>query len=170
MSIKWIGAILVITACGTIGFGKASAHRREEKLLRKLIEGIQLMVRELQYRMSSLPELCRVVADDSSGEIQAVFQNLSMELERQIAPDAALCMTAALANVGSLPKSVHGHLTRLGACLGRFDLQGQIQALESLCQQCAADLDKLSVGRDARLRGYQTLGLCAGFALAILLF
>lgn len=170
MNLKWIGAVLIIVACGAIGFAKAAAHRKEEKLLRHLIAGIELMIRELSFRMCSLPELCRIVSEESVGEIQAVFIRLSSELDRQIAPDASLCMRAALESVKTLPKSVYGHLIRLGDCLGRFDMQGQIDCLEGICQQCREDLDKLSLNRDARLRGYQTLGLCAGFALAILLF
>lgn len=170
MNLKLIGSIMVIVACGAVGFGKATAHRKEEKLLRQLIDSIQRMIRELQYRICSLPELCRVVGQDIGGDVGGVFVELSAELERQIAPDVALCMQAALENRESLPESVQEHLLRLGGCLGRFDLSGQIQCLESVCHQCQEALDKLNVDKDARLRGYQTLGLCAGFGLAILLF
>lgn len=170
MNQKLIGAILVVTACSAVGFGKASAYRREEKLLRQLIECIEGMLRELQYRISSLPELCRAVGQDTGGEVGGVFLRLASELDRQIAPDVALCMKAALEQAESLPKSVHTYFLQLGASLGRFDLQGQLQSLESVCQECREALDKLNTDKDARLRGYQTLGLCAGFALAILLF
>ena len=170
MNLKLIGAILVVAACASVGFGKAAAHRREEKLLRLLINNIEGMLRELKYRISSLPALCRGVGQESGSEISGIFLRLAEELERQIAPDAALCMQVVLEREGALPKSVHKHLLRLGECLGRFDLQGQIDSLEHVCRQCREDLDKLNVDRDTRLRGYQTLGLCAGFALAILLF
>ena len=56
----------------------------------------------------------------------------------------------------------------LGASLGRFDLQGQLQGIESVRAQCRKDLAELEDNRDQRLRSYQTLGLCAGCALAIL--
>ena len=56
----------------------------------------------------------------------------------------------------------------MGSSLGRFDLEGQLQGLESVRIYCREQLDELSKDRDVRLRSYQTLGLCAGAALAIL--
>ena len=52
--------------------------------------------------------------------------------------------------------------------IGRFDLEGQLQGLESVRVYCRDQLDNLAKDRDVRLRSYQTLGLCAGAALAIL--
>ena len=56
----------------------------------------------------------------------------------------------------------------LGKSIGRFDMDGQIKGLEAVRQDCRRRLDELSKDRDTRLRSYQTLGLCAGAALAIL--
>jgi hypothetical protein len=60
-------------------------------------------------------------------------------------------------------------LLDLGRTLGHFDLDGQIQGIEAVRQEAVASLDKLTKDKEARLRSYQTLGLCAGAALAILL-
>ena len=56
----------------------------------------------------------------------------------------------------------------LGRTLGRFDLDGQLIGLENARRDCRRAVDALSENRDNRLRCYQTLGLCAGAALAIL--
>jgi len=47
-------------------------------------------------------------------------------------------------------------------------MEGQLKGLESVRQECRRQVETLSYNRDARLRSYQTLGLCAGAALAIL--
>lgn len=57
----------------------------------------------------------------------------------------------------------------LGRTLGRFDLEGQLKGIDGISREAAAELDRLTKNQDARLRSYQTLGLCAGAALAILL-
>jgi hypothetical protein len=56
----------------------------------------------------------------------------------------------------------------LGTSLGRYDLQGQLNGIESVRIRCRSDLEELERNRDVRLRSYQRLGLCAGCALAIL--
>ena len=52
--------------------------------------------------------------------------------------------------------------------MGRFDVKGQIQGLEAVRSYCRGELENMAVNREARLRSYQTLGLCTGAALAIL--
>lgn len=168
MSIKLIGAALIIAGCGGIGFSMAAAHRREENALRQLIGALDYMGCELQYHLTPLPELCRGAATQSGGCIRNVLLGLAAELESQIAPDASACMNAAISKAPKLPSQVKASLASLGSSLGYFDLQGQLKGLEAARQQCRRDLDALSKDRDVRLRSYQTLGLCAGAALAIL--
>lgn len=168
MSLKLLGAVCIICACGGMGFSMAAAHRREETALRQLIQVLDHMGCELQYRLTSLPELCRSASQDVGGCVGQVLKNLTLELEAQIAPDAATCMRAAVEKVGKLPPSVRKNLLTLGISLGRYDLPGQMKGIDSVRIQCRTDLEALTANREVRLRSYQTLGLCAGCALAIL--
>lgn len=168
MNYKWIGAVLVIVGCGGFGFSLASAHRRKEQLLRQLICALQYMECELQYRLTPLPELCRQVGKDASGSLREVFLNLARELDWQASPDVYSCMIAALKRSRELPGNFQKLLLQLGRCLGHFDLSGQLRGLESVRSACEGELTALSKNREVRLRSYQTLGLCAGAALAIL--
>ncbi|MBE6923686.1 MAG: hypothetical protein E7466_00400 [Ruminococcaceae bacterium] len=168
MSIKLLGAVCIICACGGMGFSMAAAHRKEESALRHLIQVLDHMGCELQYRLTPLPELCRTACEDTRDVVGQVLLRLTEELESQVAPDAASCMRAAVDKVGKLPTSVRKNLLVLGTSLGRYDLQGQMRGIEAVRIQCRTDLEALTLNRDARIRSYQTLGLCAGCALAIL--
>ncbi len=168
MSMKWIGALLVVAACAGAGFSKAAAHRREEKNLEQLIVALELMSSELQFRLTPLPELCRLASEGTSGPVRQIMQGLARELEEQIAPDAKVCMDVVLQRF-EIPESLRTVLGRLGISLGRFDLEGQMQGVQSVLTQCRMDLSALTKDRDIRLRTYQTLGICAGLALAIAL-
>ena len=55
MSYKWVGAVLVIAACGGFGVSLAAGHRRQERLLRLLLRARHTMRWELQYRLTPLP-------------------------------------------------------------------------------------------------------------------
>ena len=168
MSSKWIGAVFVILGCGGFGFGIAGNYRSRERLLRQLLNILENMEAELQYRLTPLPELSRRAAKESAGVLQDVFLNLARELEWQSGPDAVSCMRAALEKCHDLPACLRRPLRQLGQTLGCFDLPGQLQGLQSVQETCRREQARLEQNRDARLRSYQTLGLCAGAALVIL--
>ena len=169
MGYKWIGAILIIASCSGCGFAIAAGKRKEEHLLCQLIDVLQFMEADLQYRLTPLPELCRMAAGESKGLLRVVFLNLYRELNWQKLPDAGSCMYAAIQRSGEIPARVRRLLVQLGHTLGRFDLPGQLQGIQSVQKRCEEALAIIGKNRDERLRSYQTLGICAGAALAIIL-
>ena len=169
MSVKWIGVILIVGSCGAFGCSLAAAHRREARCLRQLIAVLDYMACELQYRLTPLPALCRQAACESNGVIRQVLSSFAEELEDQVTANVADCMNAAMARSAEIPELTKESLTVLGQSLGRFDLDGQLRGLESIRQTCRHKLEGLEADKEVRLRSYQTLGLCAGAALAILL-
>lgn len=170
MSLKWIGAILVIVACGGFGFSLAHNYRREEKMLRQLLKILAFMECELAYRQSALPQLCKDAAQYGTGCMGKVFYVLADELQMQICPNAVCCMEIAVKKVQGLTGSVKQVLMLLGQSLGRFDLKGQLNELASVKADCNELLVDMLRNKETKIHNYQTLGLCAGVALAILLF
>ncbi len=169
MTQKWIGSVLIIAGCGGIGFSMASFHRKNEKLLRQLIRILHYMQWELQYRVTPLPELCQAAAMESTNPFRDIFLCLSQELEKQDCSDATSCMEIVMAKGQELPETIRYLLRELGYTLGHFDLSGQLDGLEAVRLLCQKKLEELEFNRDVRLRGYETLGICAGAALAIIL-
>lgn len=167
--IRWIGAGLILLSCGGFGFSMAAEHCREEKTLKQLLQALELMECELQYRLSSLPELCRVASESCVGLIAKVLTDLSLELEQCRFSDPSQCMDKVLLKYAALPQSARRLLTLLGHSIGKFDLEGQVRGIGHVKQECTDMLSRLTTDRDTRIRNYRTLGLCAGAALAILL-
>ena len=168
MSFKCIGAVLVLCGCAFAGFSMCACYRRDESQLRQLLGAMDYMVCELQYRVTPLPELCRQAGAQHDGFVGQLFSNLAAELDAQVSPDVQSCLAAAAARSGPLSGRLEEAVCILGSSLGRFDLQGQLQGLDAVRNYCRTELEQMSDGRDTRLRSYQTLGLCAGAALAIL--
>lgn len=159
---------MVVIGCGGLGFLIAASHRREVRTLRNLISALDYMECELQYRMTSLPELCRQTAMMLNGPLKAAFSALAAELDNQISPNVELCMHAVLRNTRDLPKLTKEILIKMGSSLGHFGLEGQLQGLDAVRSESRRILDIYSKNQDIRLRSYQTLGICAGAAIAIL--
>lgn len=165
--IRLVGAGMIIFGCGGFGFSMAAFNRREEARLAALNAGLEYMICELSYRQTALPELCRGAAQISGGAVGAFFSALAAQLEKQLAPDVQVCVYEVLEQLGTA-----GILRRLlletGAILGRFDLSGQLRGLEGAIRSTELELRRIRDGASQRRRSYQTLGLCAGAAIAIL--
>ena len=166
---KLIGALFVIAACGGFGFKLVSAHLKEERMLRQLTSVLDYMACELQYRQTPLPLLCRQAASETGGMLGEILLSFTHNLEDQISSEVSGCMKISLDAFKEIPSLTRDAMELLGRSLGRFDIQGQLLGLEAVRTQCRRNLEELNQNKSVRLRGYQTLALCAGAALAILL-
>ena len=168
MDSKWVGALLILSASGCFGFSLVYGYRREESTLRNLLRVLDFMASELHYHAPPLPELCRSASEICGRSMSRVFSALADSLDENQASDAAACMEKVLQN-SELPPIALEHLRLLSSSLGRFDLNGQLRGLESVRTDARSSLDRLLSDREQRIRNYQTLSLCAGAALVILL-
>ena len=165
MELKWIGVILILGGCGGFGFSAATAVRKENRMLQEFLRALQLMETELQYRMSSLPDLCRQAGRNTTGTVR----DLARELDWQTLPDAKSCMAEAIEKSHLTSTRIRQLFLRLGSTLGCFDLPGQLKELGYLRISCENHLMESTRNQERKGRNYQTLGLCTGAALAILL-
>lgn len=169
MDSKWIGALLIIAGCGAFGLELCARHRMEEETLLKLVRALDYMACELQFRLTPLPELCRMAGKENMGQVGKVLTGLALELESGQDTDVSAAMGRVISGLPQLPMLTREKLDLLGNSLGRFDLEGQKNGLDSVRSACRRDLADLSRNRENRLRSYQTLALCTGAALAIVL-
>ena len=169
MTLKILGVLFVVFGCGLIGFLLSAGKKYEIKTLEKFIAAVEQMSCELQFRLTPLPELCRFLASSSSGCIQSYFLRLAEALESNRYPDADQCALQALNACGNIPGSTRRIIEDFANTLGRYDVEGQLQGLDALHQMGIQRLSKLTENLDGRTHCYQTLGICSGFAVAILL-
>lgn len=163
--IRLIGACCIVTGCGGFGFAMAAANRREEAELVRMITALEYMSCELSYRMTPLASLCRGAAN--GGLVGKFLTELASELERGNALEVRDCVRAVLDRLQP-PKLLYRHLSELGDTLGRFDLPGQLRGLDAAIRSSGEALRLFREGAQGRRRSWQTLGLCAGAAMAIL--
>lgn len=168
MTGKIIGSVLIVLGCGSFGFSLTAGIKQEEHSLRQLIGALDYMQCELQYRMTPLPDLCQQAGESYRSRIGTFFHRLAIELESHMSADVSGCVHNVLSEVPDMPKRTAKAMQMLGMSLGRFDVEGQIRGLEAVRTFCRSELETLAVNRESRMRSYQTLGICAGAALAIL--
>lgn len=168
MYIKFIGAAMIMLACGSMGFRIAANYRREIRILRGIAFSMDRMACELQYRLTPLPELCRMAAAGSDGITSRILHEIAREIDSQIAPNVSVCVKNVIYREKDLPRSVFEIFRQFGQSLGSFDIDGQLKGIEAAKKACEQEISRLSANQEIRLRSYQTLGICAGAAIIIL--
>jgi stage III sporulation protein AB len=166
---KAFGSVLIVSGCAFVGMYAALAHKRQLSALKKLLFLLDYMCCELQYKLTPLPELFRKTAQQTCGYFRAFFLDLADELDMQVIPNAQSCLCVVLKKHTAIPVCVQDCLTELGRTLGSFDLRGQLDGYAYARTICKDKIAALEEGKEGRMRTYQTLGLCAGAALAVLL-
>lgn len=160
------GAICIFYACGYCGHLIAKQYKREERLLLQLCKILEEMKNRLCYQLEPLENLlCMDIRDSELREIFLCFQGQLQKRQLEVSQAVEL----ALRQRNTLPKSLQEIFRSLGSCLGKFDLEGQLKELELISLQCVQSLENLRINHISKLKTYQTLSLCLGAALGILL-
>ena len=168
MTIRILGAILILIGCGGFGALAAVAYKRETSTLKSFVESMDIMESELRYRKTPLPQLCHYIADIQSGVIKSFFLCLESELLRQVQPDAATCAVQALKKTQQMPKHTVEMILQFTKTLGKFDVEGQLLGIQAVKSEATLRLNQMSKDQAQRMKNYRTLGVCAGAAIIIL--
>ena len=168
MTIRILGAVLILVGCSTFGFLLSATSKRETATLKSFIESMDIMECELRYRRPPLPQLCGYLAASQSGIIQTYFSYLQSELLQQIQPSASACADLALNRMSQMPKHTKVIIQQFAKFLGEFDIDGQLTGIQAVRNEAVLQLKQLSRDQDLRIKNYRTLGVCAGAAIIIL--
>ena len=168
--IRFLGAALLMAGCG--GLGLSAVNRLDSRVRdqRELSAGLEILQRELGWRLAPLPEAMETAAGGTHGRAAQFFAYCARE-SRQLA--GAPFRTRWSRGLEQCPLRLSQEdralLEQLGPILGRYDGDSQRQAVENVLaglsrQQAQAEDDRRRLGRV-----YGVLGLTAGLFLALAL-
>jgi len=165
--IRLIGAVLLAGGSSALGFGAVRHLEGRVRDLRELVAGLEVMERELGWRMASLPELLERAAL-GCGERAARFFHLCAQGASHL--NGRTFRQVWLQASGLVLEPVDRLLLeQLGAVLGRYDAVSQRQALTAAVGRLEEQRLQAQRERQRLGRVYGTLGVAAGALLVILL-
>ena len=164
---KLIGILFIVFSVGSVGFGIASSLKKHCVLLRKLLSALQILKSEIAFSATPLPQAFALVAASSDGMTARVFSAAAKDMDRRrwLTPQAALDK----AMEQECPDRELRDALSLGAGLGKYDRDEQVQTMERTRLRMEELLRHAEQERSIRSKTYETLGICAGLALAIIL-
>lgn len=168
---KLLGVLFVVISASSVGWSLAMSVRRRCQVLGQLLSALRYMKSELSFHSTPLPQTFSALSDGAEGSVKAYFSLIASEMKEKCWLTPMTAMELASGQLTELPPADPARqvLRELGSGLGKFDLDSQLQEIDTALWR----LDELRKHADAertlRCKTYQTLGICAGLALAILL-
>lgn len=168
--IRLMGAALLVAGCGGIGMSAVGRLDGRVRDLRELAAGLELLRRELGWRLTPLPEALAAAAEGTQGRAAQFFQFCAQRAGRLSGTTFQQLWREGLERCPlRLDREDRALLEQLGPVLGRYDGDSQCQAVDKALAGLARRQTQAEENRRRLGRVYGVLGVTAGLFLAILL-
>lgn len=172
LTYKWLGSALVIFACSAAGFQVAARYGRRPPELAALQTGLALLVTEVEYGATPLPEALRRSGSAAGARVGLLFAETADRLEAGGGITAGEAFAAAL---GSGMAQTHlqpedrSILEALAPVLGASGRADQVRHLRLALERLAAAEARARDERQRYERMARYLGVLSGAALVLIL-
>ena len=168
---KTFGVVIIVVSAASFGFQYAASVRRRCQMIGQLLLALRLLKSEISTHGTPIPQAFGFLAAATNGSTADYFSDAAKEMARKRWLSADASLRGAEDKLKELQRDdpVKTVLHELGAGLGRFDLESQLNGIQcaiARLEQIQHDAEK---DKTVHCRTYRTLGICVGLALAILL-
>lgn len=168
--IQIIGSVLLFGTCTALGFSAGFRLKERVKELRLLVAALEEMERELQCRLTPLPELLSTLSNHLDGPVGVFFRLCVSGLnglgERSFSSLWREALEAAELRLEEEDKVL---LEELGNSLGRYDGLRQCEAIAQVRGRLETNRTDAEERWERLGRVYRTLGVAGGAFLVIVL-
>ena len=169
--LKIIGASFIVVASGAVGFGFARAIRLQCAQLEGFLWALDYMQSEMSARLTPLAQIFSMLGACRQKDVALFFMEAARTLSQ---PPGCTVPVSFKRGFQASPALCLGQdgvqaLYGLSMSLGRFELESQLAAIERAKGSITSILLSLQAQKRARCRSYETIGVCAGLALAVIL-
>jgi len=169
--IHTVGAILLLTASISLGFGAAEGLKVRVRELKLLINSLEIMERELKAHLTPLPQLLEMASSTAKQSVKEFYFLCKSGLDKQNGRSfCSLWCDAAEAAQLRISEQDLQVLMELGAVLGRYDAVGQCRALMETREKLSSALSEAEIQKNKMGSVYTTLGIASGAILSIVLW
>ncbi len=171
--IKFIGASMILTACGSMGFIWGRVYEKRPQQLTSLEGALQLLETEIIYGATPLPEAMELVADKCDPEIAGLFRDTALELRKMEGVTAYEAWVRAIEKFSpgtALNNQDLSILKRFGTSLGVSDREDQAKHLQLTKSQLKQAVIQAESASRKNATIYKYLGFLGGLLLILILY
>lgn len=172
MIIKFIGAIVLISATSLIGFSLANDCSKRPRALRELQSLLQMLENEISYLSNLLSEAFNRIYEGTNSDTAILFREAAKNLgingvTADVAWEKSINENYAKLSLNKEDKDI---LLTFGNMLGNSDLEGQLNNIRLMSSQLKLQELKAEDMRQKNEKMYSSLGVLSGLAITIILF
>lgn len=168
--LKAVGSVLLLCGCIWIGMMNVKQMDKRLKILRSLLNALEVMEREMSFSMPLLEDLLICVSRLSEGEVRRFLSFCSNELKNESGNlFCEIWNRAAYEHLAILKREDLDHVLALGNVLGRYDSDGQRQAICHAHAAIKQILLRAETERTSQGKVYKAISATVGVFLVILL-
>lgn len=169
--LRIIGCVIVVACTTTFGVSWAFRLGVRVRVLSGLISALEVMRSEICDRLTPMPELMELLAQETDAPVNTLFLSCTKQMENLGSKSFYFIWKHAVTSSESLELNDREQKTLidLGHVLGRYDTQEQNKSITYCIKRLqqyllAAEVDKKSQGKVTA-----ALGIAAGFFAVIIL-
>lgn len=167
---KLLGIAFLLS--GSVGVGLSAIRRLERRVtaLRSLVDALQVMKCEMEFQAPTMEELLFAAAQRAAEPASRFLNRCAQELERgDQRRFFELWENCASDELPELAFDDREILLSLGGILGRYDTEGQKEAIAAARARLFSCLNEAMEARQRKGRVYGALSVSAGMFVLILL-
>lgn len=168
--LKAVGALMLLCGCAGVGFSAVKQLDRRVDTLRSVIAAMELLEKELSFHMLPMRDLLLATSNGTtrpaSDFLGECVNALDLYEDRLFSEIWSLSAEKTLVNLNSTDRDA---LDSLGKILGRFDVDGQRNAIRLTNEQLKQNLTNAVEERGSKGKVYRTVSVAAGTFIVILL-
>ena len=168
--LKAVGSLLLLFGCLSIGMVNVKQMDKRIKTLQSLLCAMEVMEREMSFSVPLLEDIMIISSQSTESAVRSFLSMCSYELKKgSDDPFCAIWNRAAREHLTALKENDLEHVLALGNVLGRYDSEGQRQAILRTHAVIKQMLSNAQADRNSRSKVYKTVSATAGVFLVILL-
>lgn len=168
MIFRLIGALVLCLGASGLGFSAAGSVRANVKTLQQLKLALEMMRCEISYTLTPASRICRIIQNSSRGDVKTLFEQLEAIYTSGVAKDGMWAEGLVHRTLHNVPAEVADAITELLCGFGQFGANEQLRLIDLNAAKVDAALARMEAEKKQRCRCYETLGICTGLAIAVL--
>lgn len=167
--IRFAGLLILIA--GTTGVGVYTVRQMEhrEKLLRGLVESLELLEWEFGFHLPLMKELFCHLASKMTGAVATFYSACAERVDQTEVSLKDIWEQSAYEHLKGLNAEDFEALFVLGSVLGRYDAQSQKKSVVAVRERLCDCIGQAVEQRRQKGKVYSTVGAAAGILIGVLL-
>lgn len=171
--LKLIGTVLILSSGLSFGLAVSQSYVKRMASIQSLLQALDIMEKEISYRMTPIPEILSVLAQNTSQPYSILFRNVCMGLKKDPTRNLSVQWQESLLEIQrpmNLSDDVCTVLRSFADVIGKYEVEEQRRTIFYISDRLKDYLLRAEKEKESKGKVYRTCSIATCILLVILLF